>query len=129
MPKSFRVRPAVRRPRLAGMVLVVAEPHVVRRLVALDEVVLEGERLHLAVGDHEVEVGDLVDHPALVELGRARGLEVGPHAVAQHAGLSDVQDPALRVLEQVDAGPARQLLELLGEGHVSAASARPAPAA
>ena len=45
-----------------GMVLVVPQPHVERRLVALDEVVLEGERLHLAVGDHEVEIGDLLHH-------------------------------------------------------------------
>ena len=99
------------------MVLVVAQPDVVGRPVALDQVVLEGERLHLAVGDHEVEVGDLLDHSGLVELGRPRGLEVGADAVAQHAGLADVDDLALGVLEQVDAGPGRQLLELLGERH------------
>ena len=47
------------------MVLVVAQQHVVARLVALDEVVLEGQGLHLVVGDHQVEVGDLRDHAGL----------------------------------------------------------------
>ncbi len=94
--------------------------------MALDQVVLEGERLHLAVGDDEIEVGDLLDHPGLVELGRPRGLEVRADAIAQHAGLADVEDLAPGVLEQIDAGPGRQLLELLGERHGS--GARPAAA-
>ena len=51
-----------------GMVLVVAEPQIVERLVALDEVVLESQGLHLRVRDHEVEVDDLLDHAGLVEL-------------------------------------------------------------
>ena len=103
-----------------GVVLVVAEPQVVRRLVALDEVVLEGERLHLAVGDHEVEVGDLLDHAALVQLGRARRLEVRAHAVPQHPRLAHVEDGPVRALEQVDPRPARELLQLVRERHPGA---------
>ena len=99
------------------VVLVVAQPHVVGRLVALDQVVLERERLHLAVGDDELEVRDLPDQARLVLLGRARRLEVGAHPVAQHAGLADVQHLARGVLEQVDARPARQLRELVVERH------------
>ena len=99
------------------VVLVVAQPHVVRRLVALDQVVLEGERLHLVVGDHEVEVGDVRHHPALEELRGPRGLEVGADAVAEHAGLPHVEDLARGVLEEVHPGPQGQRLELLGEAH------------
>ena len=99
------------------VVLVVAQPHVVGRLVALDQVVLERQGLHLAVGDHEVEVGDLLDHAALVELGRTRGLEVRADAVAKDARLAHVEDRSVRPLEQVDARAARELLELVGERH------------
>src|SRR3990172_9472882 len=59
-----------------GVVLVVAEAGVVARLVALDEVVLEGKRLHLAFRDDEVEVGNLPDHGRLGGVEGARGLEV-----------------------------------------------------
>ena len=76
------------------MVLVVPQPDVVVGLVALDQVVLEGERLHLAVGDDQLEVGDLLGQAGLVLLGGAPGLEVGTHAVAQHAGLAHVHDRA-----------------------------------
>ena len=96
-----------------GMVLVVAEQDVVARLVPLDEVVLEGEGLHLGVGDDQVEVGDLGDHGPLVRVPGARGLEVGADAVPQHAGLAHVEDPPLRVLEEVDAGPRGEAVELL----------------
>ena len=107
-----------------GMVLVVAQPDVVERLVALDEVVLEGQGLHLAVGDHEVEVGDVRDHPALWNSVGPRGLEVRAHAVAQHPRLAHVDDLARRVLEQVDAGPQGQGVELLGEAHESIIGSR-----
>ena len=100
-----------------GMILVVAEADVVQRLVALDEVVLESQRLHLGVGDHELEIGDVLDHPGLVELRRAGSLEVRPHPVAQHPGLADVDDRAVYALEQVDPGPVWKLLELVGQGH------------
>jgi hypothetical protein len=99
------------------VVLVVAQPHVVGRLVALDQVVLERECFHLAVGDDQLEVRDLLDQPRLVQLGRAAGLEVGTHPVAQHAGLADVQDLSRRVLEQVDTRPARKLRKLVFERH------------
>ena len=41
--------------------LVVAQPHVERRPVALDEVLLEVERLDLGAGDDRLDVGDPVD--------------------------------------------------------------------
>ena len=99
------------------MVLVVPEEDVEARLVALDEVVLEGERLHLGVGDHEVEVRDLRHHVAALGVDGAAGLEIRPHAVAEHTGLADVEDVALGVLEHVHAGTDRQCLELLVQAH------------
>ena len=100
------------------MVLVVPQQDVVARLVALDEVVLEGERLHLGVGDHEVEVRDLRDtHVAALRVDGAAGLEIRPHAVAEHTGLADVEDLALGVLEQCTRRDAT--------GSVSSFSVRP----
>ena len=49
--------------------LVVAEAHVERRPVALDEVLLEVERLDLAAGDDHLDVGD----PLAEAAGSARG--------------------------------------------------------
>ena len=113
-----------------GMVLVVAEEDVEAGLVALDEVVLEGQRLHLRVREHEVEVGDLGDHVAALGVDGPRGLEVRAHAVAQHAGLAHVEDVALRVLEHVHAGTHGQRLELLRQAHLNAPSPHaPFPAA
>ncbi len=107
-----------------GVVLVVPKADVVERLVALDEVVLEGQGLHLGVGDHELEIGDVLDHAALVEFGRTRGLEVRPDPVAQNPGLADVDDLAPLALEQVDPGAVRELIELVGEGHGSIIACR-----
>ena len=64
----------------------------------------------------EVDVGDELD-----EVGGARVLggglgEVVAGAVAQVLGLADVEDAALRVLHQVDAGRGRELLDLLAGG-------------
>jgi len=99
------------------MVLVVAEEHVEARPVALDEVVLEGEGLHLAVRHHEVEVADLLDHRSLARIDGTPGLEIRSDAIAQAARLADVHDLPVAVLEQIDPGPRRYGLELFLEGH------------
>ena len=82
--------------------LVVPQPDVERRPVALDERLLEMERLRLAAGDDHLEVGD----PA-GEVGDAAaalsGLEVGAYAGPQRLGLADVEHLALGVTEEVDA--------------------------
>ena len=84
--------------------LVVPQHHVVARLVLLDQVVLEDQRLELAPGDDEVEVARLGD-----ELGDPRrvlraGLEVGAHPLAQRTRLADVDDPSLGRPHPVAAG-------------------------
>ncbi len=72
---------------------VVFQADVVARLVALDEVGFEEQRLRLGVGDGEVDGFGPFDH-----LGDALAARVGvgAHAVAQVDGLPDVEDPACR---------------------------------
>ena len=70
--------------------LVVPEPDVERRPVALDEVLLEMERFGLVAGDDHLDVGDAVrelpDRRAAVS-----ALEVAAHARAQRLRLPDVE--------------------------------------
>jgi hypothetical protein len=98
------------------MVLVVAEQDVVAGPVPFDEIVLEGQGLHLAVGHHQVEVGDLGDQQLQARIARPAGLEVGADAVAQSASLAHVKRLARGVLEEVHAGPDGQALDLLAKG-------------
>ena len=92
--------------------LVVAQAHVERRPVPLDEVLLEVERLDLAAGDDHLEVGDPRHEP------RDRGavvaaalLEVGAHARPQRLRLADVEHVAALVPEEIDARLRRERLQ------------------
>jgi hypothetical protein len=93
--------------------LVVLEPHVERRLEALDQVALEEERLADGIRHRVLEVLDSIDHGSDQVLLEAGGflLPVAAHAVAQALRLADVQHAAACVLHQVHAGPVGQLLE------------------
>ena len=53
--------------------LVVAQPHVERRPVALDEVLLEVQRLGLGGGDDDLDPRDPPDHPLDAQAGRRHG--------------------------------------------------------
>ena len=94
--------------------LVVLQPDVEPRAIALDEVGFEEERLGDGVGQRELDVGDAVDDaPDPVDLAARRLLlPVGADAAAQALRLADVHDVAASVLHQVDAGPVGKL----GEG-------------
>ena len=75
--------------------LVVAQPHVERRPVALDEVLLEMERLDLAAGDDRLDLGDALGERVDPGAGvAAPGLEVLAHARAQRLRLADVENLA-----------------------------------
>ena len=87
--------------------LVVAQPDVERRAVALDEVLLQVERLGLVPRDDDLEVRD--PRRELRDGGPSvAALEVAAHARAQRLRLSDVQHVAPSVAEEIDAGLARQ---------------------
>ena len=98
---------SVERDRDVRERLVVAQPDVERRPVALDEVLLEVERLGLVARDDDLDVRDaareLPDRHAAVA-----ALEVAAHARAQRLRLADVQRVALLVAEDVDARLARK---------------------
>ncbi len=91
--------------------LVVAQADVERGPVALDEVLLEMQRLDLVAGDDHLDVGDVRNE---LRLGRARlrrRLEVAAHAGPQRLRLPDVEHSAAVVAEQVDARALRKGLE------------------
>ena len=113
LPREHDPRVLVRdRHRDVRERLVVAEPDIERRAMALDEVLLEMERLGLVAGDDDLDVRD---HRG--ELGRSRpavrALEVAAHARAQRLRLPDVEHVAVFVPEEVDPRGARERLQLL----------------
>ena len=91
--------------------LVVAEPDVERRPVALDEVLLEVERLGLGARDDDLDVFHALDEPGGAEPPVA-ALEVAADPRTQRFRLPHVQDLAVPVAKEVDARPAWKRLEL-----------------
>ena len=102
--------------------LVVLEPDVEARLVALDEVGLEEQRLADRVDLGDLDVDDPIDDLADAMVSAVAGdllLPVAADAVAQALGLADVQDVAPGVLHQVHAGAVRESVERRGRGRGS----------
>jgi hypothetical protein len=97
-----------------GVGLVVAQADVEDRPVAFDELLLGQQRLGLGLGRDELDVAHLGEHR------RARAAEVAGHALLDRERLADVEDLALGVAEQVDAGAVRQRAALLGQALLDA---------
>ena len=101
--------------------LVVLEPDVEARPVALDQVGFEQQGLRDRVGLGHLDVDDPVDDAAdAVDLAARRLLlPVRADATAQALRLADVDDVAARVLHEIDAGLVGQLGQRGGEfgGH------------
>ena len=95
-----------------GVALVVLEADVEARLVALDQVRLEEERLADRVGDRVFDVGDSI-HGGLDAQRRpaAPPLPVAAHTMTEALRLADVEHLALGVLHEVHAGPVGEILE------------------
>ena len=87
--------------------LVVAQHHVEARLVSLDEVVLEQQRLGVGVGDGDFDGADLRHQRLHLGVDVAGG-EVGADPVPEIARLADVQQLLPRAEHAVHAGAARQ---------------------
>ena len=77
---------------------------------ALDQVVLEQQRLGLAAGDRELH-GPRRRHHADQACRQARRLGVGPYAAPQRAGLADIENLAVAGDHAIDAGLARQRVD------------------
>src|SRR5690606_7995711 len=68
-------------------------------------------RLDFVVGGDDLDGVDLVDHVQDLVGQTAGRLKIGPHAAAQVDRLTHVDDVALDVAEDVDAGTSRQALD------------------
>ncbi len=82
-----------------GISLVVDKTDVEFWLVALDEIVFEGEGFARIVEDNGVEVGNLAGERASFGVHPARFEEVGTDAAAERCGFADVEDGAGSVFE------------------------------
>ena len=106
--------------------LVVAQADVERRAVALDQVLLQVQRLDLGVRDDHLDVGDPLRQPLDRRARVRRGLEVRAHARPQRLRLADVEHLAALVAEEVDAGlrrkPFQLLFQVCGHGRARVAS-------
>ena len=104
-----------------GIGFVVLETGVEVGLVPLNQGVLEDKSFGFGVGDDKLEVSQLGDHPA--DFGRlaGQGAEVGAEAVAEDAGLADIQHGILGVFHNIDAGLFRgdpeAVFKQVGLGH------------
>ena len=84
-----------------GKALVVAQHDVVARLVLLDEVVFEQQRLGLGVGERDLDARDVPDQRLHLGVDVA-GEEVVADAVAQVARLAHVQQLGLTLLVRAE---------------------------
>ena len=100
-----------------GVGFVVAEQDIEAGLALLDEVVFKGQRLVL-VGDQDVvEIDGLAHQRAGFGVGLRGFKQIGPHAGAQVLGLADVDDLALGVFVEVNAGLGGEGADFLVEVH------------
>ncbi len=104
--------------RDVGERLVVAEPDVERRPVTLDEVLLEVQRLGLALGDHDLDAGDALDEPVDPGPLVAARVEVAANPRPERLRLAHVEDVVPCVAKQIDTRPRGKRVELLPERFV-----------
>ncbi len=107
-----------------GVGLVVAEQDVEARLALLDEVVFEREGFVLVGDEDVVEVDGLAHERAGFGVGLRGFKQIGADAGAKVLGLADVDDLALGVFVEVDAGLGGQETDFLEEVHSGSAAAR-----
>ena len=98
-----------------GEVLVVLQEDIILGHELLDEIALQGERLHLVAHADGLKVRDVADHGP--DLGRVvlTRLEVLADPVLQADGLAHIDDRASVVQHLVDAGGIGQELQFVGD--------------
>ncbi len=109
------VQRQARKPVLAGqedigITLVVPQQDIVRRLVGLDQVVLQQQRVHLGGGNGDLYLLN-AHHQGHGFLGQAAGAKVAAHPVFQIARLAHVQQLVLGVVHLVNPRPRGQGVE------------------
>lgn len=97
--------------------LIVLEHDVEPRLVFFYEIGFEHESLDLAVDDDEFEIGNMPDELARFWIEVSAGLEILSYAAAKVLGLADIDDLAVGIFVQINAGRFRDLFELFLKSH------------
>jgi hypothetical protein len=108
--------------------LVVTEPDVVTRAVALDERPLEVERGRLGVDDDPLDAARTLEHRTVALGDRVPGSEVVRETLTEDACLPDVEDPTPTVEEEVAPGRLRDRARGGPEGERRVLHAQPVPA-
>ena len=90
-----------------GKALVVTQDDIESRLVALDQIVFENDRLVVRVRDGHLDARNLPHHRGRLDVGVA-ALEVARYAFLEIPGLADVNHLAARIEHPVDAGAVGQ---------------------
>ncbi len=92
---------------------VVAKTDVVARLIFLDQLAFQQERLRLAAHGVCVKIVNGVDQGVELQIPThaAGRMEIGADALAQVAGFADINDRAETVLHQIDARLVRQIAD------------------
>ncbi len=86
-----------------GEAFVVAQQHVVRRAIALDQLGFQQQRFGLAVGGHDLH-GAGLRHHALQAAGQAGDLGIVGHPLLQRARLANIEHVATGIEHAIDAG-------------------------
>ena len=93
---------------------VVAQIDVIARHVAFDHFALEKQCIELALGRNPINVGDLGHQSACFDIGML-AIKVRPHAIFEHRRLADVNNLAISVFMEINAGRIRQGFQFGGK--------------
>ena len=96
--------------------LVVAEHDIVMGMVFLDERIFQDEGFHFRGDDDGFQIGGMTDHGRYFRRPVGIVADVTGHAVAQVDGFADVNDLALFILPEIDAGLGRQVADFFPDG-------------
>ncbi len=94
-----------------GVALVVFQPDVVSRAVALDQVHFKDQGFQFRANHDPFEVDDLTHQTAGLVIVTGVGVEIGPNPVLEADRLADVDDRPLGVFHQVTSGFGRKGVE------------------
>src|ERR1700682_1226692 len=84
---------------------VVAQKYVEFWLVALDQLMLKGQRLARVVHNDGFQISNFAHQRSGFRINRARFKKIGFHAAAQRSGLAHIQNLPAGTLEQIHPGP------------------------
>ena len=93
-----------------GIGLIVAEHDVVVRMILFDERIFQDQRFHFVGYDDGFQIDSVAHHGRYLDGTVAILTDVALNAVAQVDGLADVNDTALFIFPEVNAGLGREII-------------------